>query len=172
MESQLAAALVHGKPAEATSRHFCEYIFFYSGMSVVLLYSKHRAMEQDAWGGFVGRSVGTHNIPAKFIFSCDLSLTWNMDFLQRQVWAVPGIWRPGGLQSFSPGSAILFPHVILSSQHEAQAGVLIENWVLKTNVIAPSQHHQSSARDCDRSGRKDEHVSARKQIQTGFDQDC
>lgn len=74
-----------GKPAEATSRHFCKYIFFYTGLSVVLLYSKHRAMEQDAWGGFVGRSVGTHNIPAKFIFSCDLSLTWNMDFLQRQV---------------------------------------------------------------------------------------
>lgn len=129
-------------------------------------------MEQDAWGGFAGRSVGTHNIPAKFIFACDLSLTWNMDFLQRQVWAVPGIWRPGGLQSFSPGSGILFPHVILSSQHRAQAGVLTANWVLKTNAIAPSHHHHSSGRNCSRTGRKHEHVSARKQIQTGFYQDC
>lgn len=129
-------------------------------------------MEQDALGGFVGRSVGTHNIPAKFIFSCDLSLTWNMDFLQRQVWAVPRIWRPGVLQSFSPDSIILFPHIILFSQHGTWAGVLTANWVLKTNAISPSHHHQPSGRNRDRSGRKDEHVSAKKQNQTGFDQDC
>jgi len=83
-ESQLAAALVHGKACRSHLQALLQ-VHFYAGLSVVLLYSEHRDIEQDAWGGFAGRSVGTHNIPAKFIFSCDLILTWNVDFLQRQV---------------------------------------------------------------------------------------
>ena len=57
-----------GKPAEATSRHFCKYVIFYTWLSLVLLYSKHRAMEQDPWGGLVGRSVGTqYSCPIHFL---------------------------------------------------------------------------------------------------------
>lgn len=95
-----------------------------------------------------------------------------MDFLQRQVWAVPGIWKPGGLQSFSPGSEILFPHVILSRQYGVRAGVLTANWVLKTNAIAPSHHHNPLEETVTEVGGRMSTFSARKQIQTGFDQEC